>query len=395
MRRQDLSPHVQATLVRLPEPHTNAFAVVPPAPPRHGVTVTSVAAKHLAADQAMAQVDAYAETLHDPYVVSRILTRQEAVSSSAIEGTYSTLDELLAVEETQDQQARTSAKLVRRYAAALQSYVRRAGGRGPEIFTQHLLRNLHRRVMRDDPDYPDPPGRLRDCTVWIGGADIAYSIFNPPPADRVAACLRDTVAYMRADDIHGQQQSLLTRMALAHAHFEAVHPFRDGNGRVGRLLLPMMMAADGRTPLYLSAYIEAHKKAYYAALQAAQQRENWPEMVGFLADAVVGSTTELMATRTSLEALGQLWRRRRRFRAASSALRALTVLPQYPVLTISRLATVLKVAFPSASAAVEQLCACGILRERTGYSRNRVFVAGEALSIMNRPFGAEPLLPDS
>jgi Fic family protein len=206
--------------------------------------------------------------------------------------------------------------------------------------------------------------------------------------------LADTVAYMRAEGLHAQQQSLLTRMAIAHAHFEAVHPFRDGNGRVGRLLLPMMMAAEGRTPLYLSAYIEANKADYYAALKAAQQREDWAAMVGFLADAVVGSTTELMATRTALSRLEALWRDRRRFRAGSSALGALTILPQYPVLTIGRLAELLKVSFPAASKAIGQLCDIGVLQERTGYSRNQIFSAPEALSILNRPFGAQPVLPE-
>lgn len=394
MNRKDLSPAVRSTLVRLPPPHDNAFAVVPPPPPERGVVLTRVQARHSAAEAAMGQVDAYAATLHDPYFISRILTRQEAVSSSAIEGTHSTLDELLAAEETHDTEVRASVRLVRRYAMALQSYVRRAGQRGPEVFTEGLIGNIHRRMMRGDPDYADPPGALRRLTVWIGGRDIAYSSFNPPPADRVAACLRDNVHYMQAEGLHAQQQSLLTRMAIAHAHFEAVHPFRDGNGRVGRLLLPMMMAAEKRTPLYLSAYIEAHKDAYYTALKAAQQREDWPAMVGFLADAVVGSTRELMATRAALSTLTALWKGRRQFRAGSSALRALDVLPQYPVVTVGRLAELLAVSFPAASKAIEQLCEVRILRERTGYSRNRIFSAPEALSVMNRPFGATPILPD-
>jgi Fic family protein len=358
------------------------------------VTLDQVAARHLAAERAMATVDAYAATLHDPYVVSRILTRQEAVSSAAIEGTHSTLDELLTAEETQDEEARASVRLVRRYAEALDRHVKTAGEHGHAIFTEWLVRDIHRRVMRADPDYPDTPGEFRTRAVWIGGPDIAYSTFNPPPADQVARCLADTVAYMRADGPHDQRQSLLTRMAIAHAHFEAVHPFRDGNGRVGRLLLPMMMAAEGRTPLYLSAYIEANRHAYYAALKAAQQREDWAAMVGFLADAVVGSTSEVMATRSALSRLEALWRARRAFRAGSSAAGALAILPYYPIITVGRLAALLKVSFPAASRAIGQLRDIGVLQERTGYSRNRIFSATEALSIMNRPFGAEPILPE-
>ena len=182
-------------------------------------------------------------------------------------------------------------------------------------------------------------------------------------------------------------------MAIAHSQFEAVHPFRDGNGRVGRLLLPLIMAAEDRTPLYLSPYIEKHKEAYYTSLKAAQQRLEWHEPAGFLADAIVGTADELLVTRDALAALSKLWRTRRKFRQGSAALRALDVLPHYPVLTIKRLADILAVSVPAATQAIDPLVEGGMLTERTGYARNRVFVSREALSIINRPFGEMPILP--
>lgn len=393
MKRNELSHAVRQSLTRLPAPHASHYGVVPAAPPEQGVVITDVARRHELAVQAMAAVDVYARTLSDPFVVSRILTRQEAVSSSAIEGTQSTLDELLTEEETHDEDGRAQVRQVKAYAAALEAHVRRARRLGPEVFTQDLVGQLHRKIMRGDPDYPDRPGRIRDVTVWIGTGGIAYSTFNPPPAANVAACLADNVSYMQAQGLHAQQQSLLTRMAIAHSHFEAVHPFRDGNGRVGRLLLPMMMAAEGRTPLYLAPYIEANKPAYYTALKASQQKLDWPAMVGFLSDAVVGSTDELMKTREALLRLEAKWEARRVYRGGSSSLRALKLLPQYPVVTIARLAELLKVSVTSAATAVDQLQSARILKERTGYARNRVFFASEALSILNRPFGADPILP--
>lgn len=187
-------------------------------------------------------------------------------------------------------------------------------------------------------------------------------------------------------------QSLIARMAIAHAHFEAVHPYRDGNGRVGRLLLPLMMAADGKVPLYLSPYIEAHKPAYYDALKAAQQRLDWAAMVAFIADAISGTVDELMATRAALVRLGGMWRARRRYRDKSAALRALDLLPDYPVITAGRLGERLGVSAPAANAAIAQLVEAGVLVERTGYRRNRVFVAQEVLRVLNRPFGAEPIV---
>jgi len=394
MKRTDLSAAVQATLVRLPPPHASYYGVVPGAPPESGLSLATVAVRHRAAEEALAKVDVYARSLHDPFVVSRILSRQEAVSSSAIEGTYSTLDEVLAGEETQDDEAKAAVRQVRKYATTVSRFIKQAGRQGNAVFTAKMVRRLHKRIMQDDPDYKDTPGALRRLSVWIGGRDIAYSIFNPPPSAAVPAALEDNVGYMRAEGMHAIQQSVITRMAIAHAHFEAVHPFRDGNGRVGRMLLPIMMAADGRTPLYLAPYIEAHKTAYVEALKAAQQRLDWPAMVGFLSDAMVETASVLFTTRSALEILSSRWRGRRTFRRNSSALLALDLLSQYPVITISRLATLLKVTYPAAATAVSQLTEVGILVERTGYSRNRVFAAAEALSILNRPFGAEPVVPD-
>jgi Fic family protein len=189
-------------------------------------------------------------------------------------------------------------------------------------------------------------------------------------------------------------QSLIVRMAIGHAHFEAVHPFRDGNGRVGRLLLPLMMAADGHTPLYLAPYIEAHKPAYYASLKTAQQRLDWTEAIGFMARAVIGTVDEVLATRTALQALSRLWRARHKFRAGSAALRAIDLLPHYPVLTVAGLAALLDVTAAAARRAVDQLVGARILIAPADQRYNRLFAAREALSVINRPFGETPVLPE-
>jgi Fic family protein len=130
------------------------------------------------------------------------------------------------------------------------------------LFTVQFVQDLHRAVMKGDADYQDVPGELRKIVAWIGGAGhIANSIYNPTPPDDIPACLAETMTYMRCEGLQAMAQSLIVRMSVAHSHFEAVHPFRDGNGRVDRLLLPLMMAAEGLTPIYLSPYIEAHKQA--------------------------------------------------------------------------------------------------------------------------------------
>jgi len=394
LNRDNLVHAVREQLKRLPAPHDSHYGVVPLPPPEEGVAVGPVLARLRAADAALVRIETLAAELKDPYLISRILPRREAVSSSAIEGTNSTLDELLSGEESEDSQQGEAAVQVRDYALALDDYLPRAKKEKLEIFTSSLVQELHRAVMRGDAEYKDSPGDLRQIVVWIGGrGDIAYSTYNPTPPADIAPCLEDTMKYMRCEGMQAMYQSFIVRLAIAHAHFEAVHPFRDGNGRVGRLLLPLMMAAEGMMPIYLSPYIEAHKTAYYESLKAAQQRLEWFEAVGFMADAIVGTTDELLKTRDALSALGNLWRERRKFRRGSASLRALDVLPHYPVLTVKRLASLLEITVPAASQAVEQLVENKILTERTGYARNRVFAAPDALSIINRPFGEDPILP--
>jgi Fic family protein len=349
-----------------------------------------------AADAALARIDTLAAEIKDPYLISRILPRREAVSSSSIEGTNSTLDELLSVEEGGDGGAGDAAIQVRDYALALDDFTPRARTEKNKMFTMALVQDLHRAVMSGDTSYKDKPGQLRDVVIWIGGSgNIAYSSYNPAPPSDIAACLEQTIDYMRNEGMQQVNQSLIVRLAIAHSHFEAVHPFRDGNGRVGRLMLPLMMAAEGHTPLYLSPYIEQHKIAYYNALKASQQRLEWHVPVCFLADAIVDTADELMVTREALAALSTIWRERRKFRQGSAALKALHILPHYPVLTIRRLADILEVSIPAATQAIEQLVEGGMLTERTGYARNRVFACPEALTIINRPFGEGPILPDT
>ena len=393
MKRDDLCEPVRQRLCRLPKPFAAHYGVKPSPPPEDGIDLRAVRIRCEQAHAAMVRADTLATALSDPWLVSRVLARREAVSSFAIEGTNSTLDELLTVEETSDGSATDQAKQTRNYARALDTLVPEARAMGPSLFTLDFVRRLHCLVMQDDPEYRDAPGQFRQVVVWIGGGDIAYSTYNPTPPEDVAECLEQTVDYMRAEGMQVMTQGLLTRMAVSHAHFEAVHPFRDGNGRVGRLLLPLMMAAEGHVPLYLSPYIEAQKPVYYDALKAAQQRLDFPTIVGFLADAVVGTVTELEATSKALAELQHLWRGRRRFRANSAPLSTLALLPHYPVVTVNRLAALLGISFHSASLAVRQLADAGIVTERTGYSRNRVFVAQEVLSLVNRPFGVEPMLP--
>jgi Fic family protein len=387
MKRDGLVEAVRKTLTPLPAPHERHFGVVPAAPPEHSIQLGTRTHRLQAAIAAIAQIDQLAATMNDPFYVSRILVRQEAVSSSSIEGTHSTLDELLELEE-EFVESRGEAEQVRDYALVMESVIPQARASGPEIFDLQFISDLHRALMIHDPDYRDVPGELREKVVWIGGLrDIAQSTFNPPPPKEVPRCIADTISYLRDEGMQAMSQSIVERMAIAHAHFEAVHPFLDGNGRVGRILMAVTMAANQHAPLYLSPYIEANKQAYVTALKAAQQRLEWGEIVTFIADAIVGTAAEIRHTRDALAEMAERWTHLRKFRTNSAAERSLEVLPNYPVMTVARLASSLSVSFRSANTAIEQLVHAGILRERTGYSRNRIFIAPEVFRIINRPFG--------
>ena len=250
MKRDCLVHAVRERLVRLPPPYGSHYGVVPAPPPENGISLTEVLPRLSRASEALGRVQALAERMEDHFQISRILKRQEAVSSAAIEGTSSTLDEILAVEETEDANARAQAKQVRDYAVLLDRLVPEAQARGPALFNLAMIQRLHAAVMEADHAYEDVPGELRQAVIWIGGrGDIAYSTWNPPPPDRVRACLLDTVDYLRNEGLQAVHQNLITRMAVAHAHFEAVHPFRDGNGRVGRCRAGPVSTGSLRRPL--------------------------------------------------------------------------------------------------------------------------------------------------
>lgn len=390
MNRNHLTHAVRERLVRYPQPYEHHYGVVPLPPPEDALPIQAAQLAHDRALTMLGRIQALAEQVSDPYVISRTLSRREAVDSSAIEGTNSTLNELLTVEE-HDDDARDAARQVRDYALTLDRMLPRAAREQNDVFTLDLVQDLHREAMRHDPDYRDEPGAFKQVVNWIGGTGhIATSTYNPAPPDQVSACLEQTMAYMRCEGMQALTQSLITRMAVAHAHFEAIHPFSDGNGRVGRLLLPMMMAAEGYVPLYLAPYIAANRPGYYDGLKAAQQRLEWAPLVGYLSDAVSGTVEELFATRGAIERLAEDWRARRKYRAGSASLRTLDLLVDYPVITLKRLADKIQVSRPQALVAINQLVEAGILIERTGHRRNRVFAAEAVLAIVNRPFGAVP-----
>lgn len=344
----------------------------------------------VAAERALSRIASQLQHSESAFALTRILERQEAVSSTSIEGTQSTLDALLELEEEGPGDAKTLE--TRGVTIALDHGLGLIREHGRNAFTTDMILTLHAKLSERINGFRGAPGAIREEVVWIGGAgwDPSTSTWNPPPPADVAACLDDTLRYIRDEPEDISQFSIIVRAAVAHAHFEAVHPFLDGNGRIGRLLIPLMFAADGMVPLYLSPWIEAHKHDYIQSLKAAQQRLDHSLIIVLLARAVIGTENEFKATLAAVDEVEADWRATLKLRKNSTAQRTLALLKSYPVLRARTLADRLEVTFKAASDGLAQLEELGVVEERTGYSRNRIFAAPRILRILTRPFGMDP-----
>lgn len=392
MDRKLLAPAVRDRLKRYPPPDDSHYGVVPPPPTQELITLDEAGPEHNAAMAALGRANALATQHPSHFLLSRVLVRQEAVASADIEGTHSTLDALLEVEETDDADASDADKQVRDYAIALEAALQDVEANGHDAFTIHTIEQLHQSLMRGDSSYVarhGQPGHFRRKQVRIGGRDFGSSIFNPPPYSDVLGCMADQISYLRADGMQHLNQSIISQMAVAHAHFEAVHPFPDGNGRVGRLLLPLMLRAAGHTPLYLAPYIAAFKPDYYDALRAAQQRLDYQPLIAHLSRAVVSTVEDSEIAVDRLAKLRAAWLTRQKFRQKSAAYRMIEVLAWHPVVTTDTVERLLRISDVAARKAINQLADAGILNERTGKKRYRVFQAREVLEIYNNPSPAE------
>ena len=333
--------------------YENVWFVVPPKPP---VTIAEKLDLSLVRDAIhaiqtrtpIAAADEFQKTL------AYLLVLREAVSSSRMEGTWSTVDEVLSPAISDADRSATAA--VRGYATALVHGVEAVQSNGLAVLTPEFLCELHTHVMQKDPGFAGVAGRLRTpgqpgAIVQIGSFGRKEdSIYNPAPQQHVPRCLDEILDWMADESIlepgdAGMGLSLPVRLAVGHAHFEAVHPFSDGNGRIGRILWALQMVAAGKLPLYLSSYVETERAEYGEALQEAQKKLIYRRIVEFVCRAIISSSAEETETQRTLYDLPAAWRRRGKFRRGSSAERSLSLLLKMPLLTIKAMATELGVEF--------------------------------------------------
>lgn len=379
MRRSDLSHDRQACLVPTPEyPHVHAF--LPPATPRL-VRVRGAAALAITrAHEALGALRQASAPLPNPDMITRTLARREAVNSSQIEGTRAGLDDLYAYECTgAGNPTHADARITHNYVTALDIGLAAVRGpKGRQALTVALLQDMHRALMTGT-DYADTPGSLRRRQNWIGATTrIEDATFVPPPPAEVPRCLEELADSLlryapREEEMHSL--SLVMQLAIAHAQFETIHPFRDGNGRIGRLLLPLMLAAEGYPPLYLSGYLHRHRRQYYDTLAGVQLRGEWNEWMEFLADAIAASCHEAVALTQDLLALQTQWEAQLSDLRADAAARKLpALLLGHPVTSATEISALLGISFPAANKALGILVDRGLLEAPVG-KRNRLFVA--------------------
>lgn len=389
MRKTDLSHDRQQLLVTL-DSHPGALALVPPPTPTH-LQLPGLKGEIARAHEALGRLQASAAALPNPNLVTRTFDRREAVRSSQIEGTSSDIDDVLTFEATGSEEGLPpDVAVTLNYVKALEYGLEKVAQNGVRALTTELVQELHARLMAGIRGYGDVPGELRTRQNWIGGLRIYDAKFVPPPPDRVKECLEDLVRVLQYAPAEEDffEVPLVMRMAIVHAQFETIHPFIDGNGRVGRILLPLMLAAEGYPPVYLAGFMKANQDAYYQTLGAVQLKGEWTEWVRFVAAGVEVACRESMQTAQELTLLLALWKERiaaLKLRTDAAAHRLPELLIGTPVVTVNQAAGALGIAFPAANRAFAQLQEAGIVEPLSDRKRNRVFAAKEVIEILSRP----------
>jgi len=361
-------------------------AFVPhPLPPREPPLAVAgqIAALHATAQTALARLGVAASLVPSTDWFLYGFVRKEAVLTSQIEGTQATLRDVLTYEATQEAQRPDDVREVCNYVEAL-TYARRqlASPKGLPLSTR-LLCEAHRRLMRGTRGGDQRPGEIRRSQNWIGGTRPGNARFVPPPPEEVPAALAALERWLHSDD----PLPPLIKAGLAHVQFETIHPFLDGNGRIGRLLIALLVEHWGLLEhplLYLSVAFRRRQQEYYARLAAVRTDGDWEGWTAFFLECVREAADDGVQVAQALHAL--LARDRARLvghpRATIAAIRLLDRLPIHPVLTVPRAAQVLGVTAPPARKAVELLARLGMLRETTGKQRDRVYAYHEYLRIL-------------
>ena len=334
---------------------------------------------------ALGRLDGVSTLLPDEELFLYAYVRKEAVLSSQIEGTQSSLSDLLLFElEEAPGVPLDDVREVSNYVAALDHGLRRLREGFP--LSNRLIRETHGVLLSSGRGRTKTPGEFRRSQNWIGGTRPGNAAFVPPPHTAVPDCMTAFERFLHAED---DGLPVLLRAGLAHVQFETIHPFLDGNGRVGRLLVTLLLCHAGvlsQPLLYLSLYFKQNRSVYYEMLDQVRRAGDWEAWLSFFLEGVRVTAEGAVSTTQRLSHMFQDDRNRIQAaggRRAGSALRIHDALKSRPILSLPAARRDTKLSFQTAASAIELLVTHGIAREITGKRRNRLFVYDRYLSILN------------
>ncbi len=336
------------------------------------------------ASLAVGRLDSVSTLLPDTALFLYTYVRKEAVLSSQIEGTQSSLSDLLLFElEEAPGVPIDDVVEVSNYVAAMDHGMARLMEGFP--ISSRLLREVHSILLSRGRGSEREPGEFRRSQNWIGGTRPGNALYVPPPHDEIGACMGALESFLHAE---GDGIPVLIKAALAHVQFETIHPFLDGNGRVGRLLVTLYLCSTGllREPLlYLSLYLKQHRDEYYRLLTSCREEGDWESWITFFLEGVAVTADDAVATARSMVTAfeGDEARIRELGRQAGSVLRVHAALKARPVSTLPELAKRTGLSYPAAASAMDSLIDLGIVRELTGKKRNRVYAYSSYLELLS------------
>ncbi len=355
-------------------------AFVPaPLPPDPPVQLKGELADLLSqADRALGRLDGSVLTLPNPNLFILMYVRKEAVLSSQIEGTQSSLQDLLDAEaEFYDTSRPKDVDEVINYVAAMNQGLASLAELPVSV---RLIRNIHAELMKGVRGSHLQPGELRTTQNWIGppGCTLNTATFVPPPAHEVPNALGQLEKFLHTNN----ELPTLVKIALAHVQFETIHPFLDGNGRLGRLLITFLLTESAilhKPVLYLSHYFKQHRQAYYEHLQAVRDAGTWEDWLEFFLHGVISVAAEATDTARRIQLLREEQRTAITLhlgRAAGNGQRVLELLFNRPIVTVKQVRETTGTTYAAANGLIRRLTEIGVLEEMTGYARNRRFRYG-------------------
>lgn len=340
------------------------------------------------ANVALGRLDGLSIILPDPSLFLYMYIRKEAVLSSQIEGTQSSLSDLLLYENNEMAGVPNQDVVeVSNYVAAMEHGLKRIQGDFP--LSLRLIREMHEVLLSKGRGSSSLPGEFRRSQNWIGGTRPGNAKFVPAPPEMVMDLLASMEKFLHDKNI---TLPTLIKAALAHHQFETIHPFLDGNGRLGRLLITFILCVEGimREPmLYLSLYFKTHRQAYYDHLQLVRETGDWEEWIQFFLKGVIETANQAIETaqkilklftedRKNIEAIGK---------PSASTLIVHNYLQKHPITDAKKSVELCKITLPTANKSLHHLADLGIVKEITGKARNKVYVYQKYLDILNEGAG--------